>query len=125
MNAIFSDTKWQISLNKRGLIVDENCDPEEPMVELLNLNADSKMEVVVLYGGTCLAGNTATGFLLYTVNSSGKYYRCMDEVGILSPLKTRTNGFYDIELGGPGFEFPIYKWNGTKYLEKGTKKYPH
>jgi len=123
MNAIFNDTKWVLSPDRKGLIVDVNCEVQPPMVELLDLNGDRKMEVVLLYGGTCLAGNTAVGFILYSVNSTGNYYRCMDEIGILSLLNTKTNGYYDIELGGPGFEFPIYKWNGSKYIQRGTKRY--
>ena len=116
MNGIFKNTKWKIAPDKKNFIVDDACDDaQEPDVAVMDLNDDKKMEVAVFYGGTCLTGNTGTGFILYTQNAQGEYYRCMDDAGILDIQKTKTKGYKDIMLGGPGFDFPLYKWTGQKY----------
>lgn len=34
-------------------------------------------------------------------------------------LPTLTGGVHDIADGGPGFSFPVWKWNGTDYADSG------
>lgn len=42
-----------------------------------------------------------------TIFSGGGYINILPATG--------TDGVHDFALGGPGFEFPVYSWNGTAY----------
>ncbi|MNC99624.1 hypothetical protein D3C83_179760 [compost metagenome] len=43
----------------------------------------------------------------------------LDEVGVALELETKTNGWPDIEVGGPGFgQMPVYRFNGKTYVRK-------
>jgi hypothetical protein len=35
--------------------------------------------------------------------------------GIAMILLSKNAGYPDIAIGGPGFEFPAYRWDGKKY----------
>ena len=39
-------------------------------------------------------------------------------------MPTKNMGFPDLLIGGPGFDFPIWRWNGKEYsfYKKITKK---
>ena len=39
--------------------------------------------------------------------------------GYLGILDTRTNGARDVALGGPGFSFPVFAWDGANYEPAG------
>jgi hypothetical protein len=34
-------------------------------------------------------------------------------------LPTSTDGVRDLGDGGPGFTFPVWAWNGTRYVDAG------
>jgi hypothetical protein len=36
--------------------------------------------------------------------------------GYVAVLATSTRGVRDIAVGGPGFSFPVYAWNGTELV---------
>jgi hypothetical protein len=80
-----------------------------------DLNGDGMPEAVVTEGSAYCYGNTGTAFSL--VSKSAKGWRLMTEnVGIPSFLAARgVAGWPDIEVGGPGFCFPVYRWNGREY----------
>lgn len=47
----------------------------------------------------------------------------MDEVGVDGILKSKHNGWSDIDIGGPGFgPVPIYGFNGKTYVRMGSHK---
>jgi hypothetical protein len=40
----------------------------------------------------------------------------LEETGVPTVLKTKRQGWPDIEVGGPGFgKFPVRHWNGKTY----------
>lgn len=116
MNAIYKLSGWTRVKGSNQFVILKDCEPSEVSVALLYLNDDQKPEVQLVYGGTCLAGNTGVGFQLFGLDAQGNYRKIFEEVGILDVLKSSTNKYHDIMLGGPGFEFPVYKWNGKKYM---------
>ena len=81
----------------------------------VDLNKDGAEEVFVLMDGL-LFGNTGEGVALFVKNSQQAYEHQVEVAGgIAVILDTPTNGYPDLVIAGPGFEFPLYKWNGKSY----------
>ena len=67
-------------------------------------------------GGTFCYGNTGQGFWLVAKQAGGRWKLMTQSTGIAQFLKTKgTQGWPDISVGGPGFCFPIERWNGREY----------
>jgi hypothetical protein len=87
-------------------------------IETEDLNGDGQPEAWVRESSTYCYGNTAEAFVLLT-KKNGAWTVLLDEVGIASPRTTKTNGWVDIEVGGPGMgPMPVYRFNGTKYVPR-------
>ena len=87
-------------------------------LEVADLNGDGAPEAWIREGSTFCYGNTAEAFVLLTRKPAG-WTVLLDEVGLASELKTKSNGWPDIEVGGPGFgPFPVYRFNGASYARK-------
>ena len=81
-----------------------------------DLNGDGLPEAVVTEGGTYCYGNTGVGYSLVTKRGTGKWVLVASGTGILQFLETTgVDGWPDIEIGGPGFCFPVERWNGKEY----------
>ena len=83
-----------------------------------DLNGDGRPEAVVTEGGSYCYGNTETGFWLLSKQPSGRWAVLYDSQGIAEFLKTRgANNMPDMSVGGPGFCFPVLRWNGKAYVK--------
>lgn len=82
-----------------------------------DLNGDGRAEALVTEGGTFCYGNTGTGFWLLTKAAGGRWTVLHRSQGIAEFLPTRgVNKMPDISVGGPGFCFPVLRWNGKAYV---------
>lgn len=82
-----------------------------------DLNGDGRPEAVITEGGTFCYGNTGTGYSLVSKQANGKWRLITNGTGIPSFLATKgVGGWPDIEIGGPGFCFPVVRWNGREYV---------
>lgn len=87
-------------------------------LEVADLNGDGAPEAWIRESSIFCYGNTAEAFVLLTRKPTG-WTVLLDEVGIASELKTKTKGWPDIEVGGPGFgQMPVFRFNGEKYVSK-------
>ncbi len=85
--------------------------------EVRDLNGDGYVEAVLTEGGTFCYGNTGAGYSLVSKQADGSWKLLSAGPGILSVLATKgVDGWPDIEIGGPGFCFPVERWNGRKYV---------
>ena len=85
-------------------------------IELEDLNGDGKAEAWVKESSTFCYGHTAEFFVLLAKSDDGKWRKLLEETGVPTVLKTKRQGWPDIEVGGPGFgKFPVRHWNGTAY----------
>jgi len=85
-------------------------------IELDDLNGDGKAEAWVKESSTFCYGNTAEFFVLLAKSDDGTWRKLLEETGVPTVLKTKRQGWPDIEVGGPGFgKFPVRHWNGTAY----------
>ncbi|MES2903119.1 MAG: hypothetical protein V4696_02950 [Pseudomonadota bacterium] len=94
------------------------CDRRTPLgLETRDFNGDKQLDALVIDGGLECYGSTESGFVLLTRSGSGsgKWTRLYGGSGVPRFLSTRANGWPDLEVGGPGFCFPILRWTGKEY----------
>lgn len=86
-------------------------------IEAADLNGDGLPEAFVRESSTFCYGNTAESVVLVTKDKAGAWKILLDEVGVDSVEKTKTQGWPDITIGGPGMgKQPLFKFNGAKYV---------
>lgn len=82
-----------------------------------DLNGDGRPEAVITEGGTYCFGMTGTGYTVVSKRADGTWKRITNGTGIPNFLATKgVGGWPDIEVGGPGFCFPVERWNGKAYV---------
>ena len=92
------------------------CDGQTPLgLELHDVNGDGRPEAIVLDGGLDCYGSTEAGFVLLTRSAAGKWGKLYDSPGVPTFLKTKANGWPELEVGGPGFCFPVLRWTGRTF----------
>jgi len=84
-----------------------------------DINGDGVKDLVITDSGTFCYGATGQGFVLLD-RASGKWQVVYQSEGI--PLFKDTAGkatgtWPDITIGGPGFCFPVMRWNGQTYMQ--------
>ena len=83
-----------------------------------DLNGDGHPEALVTEGGTFCYGNTGTGFWLLGKQASGAWKVLFQSQCLAEFLKTTgASKMTDISVGGPGFCFPVVRWNGKEYVQ--------
>ena len=99
------------------------CDDPAPsytpgaVEEVRDLNGDGLPEAVLTEGSTSCYGNAGAAYTLLSKQADGSWKRITNGTGILTFLPTKgVGGWPDIEIGGPGFCFPVERWNGQKYI---------
>jgi len=95
----------------------DDPNPGGAMIETVrDLNGDGRPEAVVTEGGTYCYGMSGTAFKLLSKQANGSWRVMAGESGMPGFLKTRGVGNWpDISVGGPGFCFPVQRWNGKVY----------
>jgi len=84
--------------------------------QVADLNGDGLPEVVISEGSTFCFGMTGLGYSLVGKQADGGWKLISDGAGIPTFLDTRgADNWPDIEVGGPGFCFPVLRWNGATY----------
>jgi hypothetical protein len=104
-----------------------NCDGAESesyspgnIEEYRDINGDGRPDAVVTEGGAICYGMTGTHFWLLSKQPNGSWQLMHHETAMPSFLGTKgAGGWPDIELGGPGFCFPVRRWNGRTYASRG------
>jgi hypothetical protein len=84
--------------------------------KVVDLNGDGRPEVIITEGGAYCYGNTGGGYFVVTQLANGGWKRVTNGTGIAEFLKTKgADGWPDLLIGGPGFCFPVERWNGREY----------
>ena len=113
-NWLFKQLNFTLSKDKKKFMSDEYEVAIQPYVT--DMNKDGNEEVFIVMESSALYGNTGQDFILYIKNSKGNFERDPDlGGGIAMILVSKNPGYPDIAIGGPGFDFPICRWDGKKY----------
>ena len=113
---IFDALGLKLAPDGAGL-VDTSCEqPASAVVEFRDMNADGKDEVLVIFGNSCLSGMAGSSVALFIQDASGKYQTNFGFPGASAdPQAEKSKGYPDLLIGGPGFCFPVWRWNGKAY----------
>lgn len=114
--------------NKIGFVLSGNKDqpfaldteskdyPFGALVMPTDLNNDKKEEIFIHFGNSYTSGNTGSSITLFIKNTAGTYEMNLGFPGVIPDvLTTMSKSYPDLLVGGPGFEFPVFRWNGKVY----------
>lgn len=113
-------------LPRGGKWMDEtgNCEAFIEPEGVRDLNGDGRPEIVVTGSGSFCYGNTGQGYFLTQKTPAGTWRLVDQSQGIPTFLTTRgVGGWVDIEIGGPGFCFPVVRFDGKAYQRLRMKEY--
>lgn len=100
----------------RGRYLEPACNESlDYEAEVVDLNGDGQPEVLTTVHGACLGGMAGAHMNLYILGRDGKWLPQFGFPGVYTVLKSRHKGYPDIEVGGPGQCFPVWRWNGRQY----------
>lgn len=99
------------------VICDEDPNnPEAQVVRVWDLNGDGRPEALVMEEGIFCHGFVGLGYHLLTRQADGRWTLVDAGDGVPEFLETRGgDGWPDMSVGGPGFCFPVLRWNGSGY----------
>lgn len=84
--------------------------------EVRDINGDGLPEAIITESGTECHGMTGEGYSLVSKQPSGTWKLMSGGTGIPLFLTSRgVGGWPDLQVGGPGFCFPVLRWNGKNY----------
>lgn len=103
----------------RACVEDPAPDTRGEISEVRDLNGDGRPEAFITEGGSFCYGNQVGGYWLVSKQGDGRWTLITRGTGIPDVLATKgVGGWPDIEIGGPGFCFPVVRWNGRAYVEQ-------
>lgn len=117
-NKIFDSLKLKVSKDGKQFIVDDEAAdyPFDALVYPTDLNKDAKEEVFIVYGNSYTSGITGSSVIVFIADKNGVYKTNLNFPGVLpDALATINSGYPDLLIGGPGMEFPVWRWNGKAY----------
>lgn len=102
----------------KWIICSDDPNPGGASIETVrDLNGDGRPEAVVTEGGSFCYGFTGAGFQLLSKQADGRWRVITGDIGMPEFLSSKgANGWPDISIGGPGYCFPVQRWNGKAYV---------
>jgi len=90
--------------------------PFAALVMPTDMNKDGKEEIFISFGNSYTSGNAESSVSLFIKNAAGIYTLNLGFPGTTpDALATANQGYLDLLIGGPGMEYPVYRWNGKEY----------
>ena len=119
---IFKTLGFRLSKDAK-FIVDDTCGEDvSPSVEVVDLNGDGVDEVFVNWGNTCTSGMAGQSVTLFVKDRKGRFVKNLDFPGTYEKLSSRSKGFPDLMIGGPGFCHGVWQWTGINYEYKCSRE---
>lgn len=119
-NKLFIDLHFLLSKDRKQFIAEGDDGKEFPFdvrVMPTDLNKDGKEEIFITYGNSFTSGNTGSSVIVFIKNAAGKYEMNLGFPGMTpDALTTAGSNYPELLIGGPGMEFPVWKWNGSAYV---------
>lgn len=118
-NTVAASLGFVLSGSKEGTFAQDAASRDFPFdatVYPVDLNNDGIEEICVSWGNSFTSGNTGMSVTLFIKNAAGKYIPHLGFPGTLPDvLSASFKGFPDLLIGGPGMEYPVFRWNGKSY----------
>lgn len=119
MNQLAEATGFALASNgSQFYFKDDSYSKEFPFnVEVIpvDINKDGLDEIALVFGNSAVSGPAGSSGALYIKNEAGQYQSNFGFPGMYAFLSTNNLGYPDVLIGGPGFEFPVWRWDGTAY----------
>jgi hypothetical protein len=118
---IFKKSGFTLSKDKKQFAIagDEASliAPFDAEVFPTDMNNDGKEEIFIVFGNSYTSGATGSNVLLFIKDKAGNYQSNFGFSGTMPEIMPSKNaGYPDLLIGGPGFEFPVWRWNGREYV---------
>jgi len=117
-NQVAKALDFKLSHDKKQFVLnDQSADyPFDVHVYGTDMNKDGVEEIFVFYGNSFTSGQTGSSVILLMRDSQGDWHPYLGNEGIaIYVLGTRSKGYPDLAAGIPGFQYPVFGWNGTNY----------
>jgi hypothetical protein len=119
MNALFDTSMFALAPNgEQFYFKDDSYSAEFPFnieVYPLDLNSDGIEEIAMVFGNAATSGAAGSSGILFIKNANSVYESNFGFPGMYAFLATGNLNFPDVCIAGPGFEFPVWRWNGKSY----------
>ena len=114
---VFNRLGLDVTPDGKGL-TDRACgQPAGASIEFRDMNSDGRQEVLVIFGNDCTSGMAASSALLLIRDAGGTLQPNLGfPAASADPLPESNQGYPDLLIGGPGFCFPVWRWNGKEYI---------
>jgi hypothetical protein len=113
---IFAALGLRLADDRKGFVDDSCGQPADAQVRFEDLNGDRTNEVIADFGNTCMSGMAGTTVALFVKDATSHYRVNLGFPGMIDQkLASKSQGWPDLRIGGPGFCFPIWRWNGKEY----------
>jgi len=117
-NSIYKKINFSLSKDKKQFAA-VGEDAEYPFVAFVyptDLNKDGKEEIFIVFGNSYTSGHTGSSVVMYIKDKSGSFQPNLGFPGVTpDAMPTKNLGYPDLMIGGPGFEWPVWRWNGKEY----------
>ena len=119
-NKLFIDLQFRLSKDRNQFVADGDVNKEFPFdaqVMPTDFNKDGKEEVFIVYGNSYTSGGAGSSVVVFIKNAAGKYESQLGFPATTPDVLASANkGYPELLIGGPGIEYPVWKWNGTSYV---------
>ena len=107
-----------LTADARGRVTNDCGEKVTPRILPANVGgAVGVAQLVIVPNGaeqaTCYGDNPGAMTLMKREGASWR--AIFSGGGYIAIMTAQHGGVHDIALGGPGFSFPVYQWDGTKY----------
>jgi len=106
------------AVQKRGMwmmCVDQPNPSGAAIEEVRDINSDGRPDAIITESGTFCYGSSEMGYAIVSKQPTGGWKLIDEGSGIPHFLAPRPGSWPDMEVGGPGFCFPVQRWNGKGY----------
>lgn len=109
---------FKLSKDGKQFILNEQSSdyPFDVRVYATDMNKDGAEEIFVFYGNSFTSGQTGSSVILLMRDSHGDWHSYLGNEGVaVSVLTTGRQGYPDLAVGIPGFQYPVFGWDGSDY----------
>lgn len=120
-NKLFAKTGFVLSDDKKQFLMSDDpavaAYPFSVTVYPADLNNDGKEEIALLYGNESISGKAGSNIVLFIKDKNGEFQQQFGFSGTMPMVFAAAPGkFPDLLIGGPGDNFPVWRWNGKDYV---------